>query len=1194
MANPIVNLSVRANTAKALSDFKRFSDSLNNKFLVSGLKVELISSTLRQINSELQKSIGEQGLLGASSMRAAQNQAAFLTSTFKGFSLEAAKSINENMTKALSDVAVKAGGTVSDIKKTMAGVPYISTSLSSAERTKMAEQMFSLQRNLRRAGINDQFGDLASKFLSGGTTVGDMVNSGDPLASKIGMTMMTKYKVQYGQIYNAETRTKVLQQVLNDPEITRFVQDQAKKTYGFRIYIEDLNTKLFNPESGLLGALRKVSMGAGRTTSIFDETDKLVNNIFGNSGVFVKFFKKLGQTFKVGDPLKIIISGIDFIGRVVEGISKFMDGKLFQSVLNLAKDLWDKITKTFKSIINNPVLNKVVELASEMLTKVVNMFRSIMNSPVAQEVGRIASRTFDTILGIFKNVLESPKIQELVSISENSLQGIVVFFRDVVKFSSDQLKKIDTTQVQNSFANITEVFNTLTRIVGGIYKETVGGNFDSSAVIKDIRQVGEGLRQFIKNIGKSVRGEDIEKPAEFGSTIIGTLVEETGKTVVVLIKEIFASLVDKAPEIAGKVLPALSKALNGMLAEAFGPLGGLVKAGAMFLPGPVGQIARASTGVDMFGGGGNLLSLAGIAGLAFAPQVIKGLRGANEGRRGIRDAFETIGEGGLGRYLYRRTLRDRTGRWKDGGSGSFLGIGSLRERYERGGSRERQRMESIAADLRDGPIRGRTDPITALMSLERSGQLNSNDFIYSSNISTGRMEASPRSLLNTSAQDAMEESERIQSLLDAEIQRRDVDSELRRRSGSWNRERNRRFRSSSRYRRGAMLGMSLRRIPRNIGRFIRSPMGARVGWGAAATGALAAGVGLVSLFSRPAKAADGGELSPQEQTIQAMLQQGYSPEEISQMGQGNAKQIASVQTKTKKQQEQQAQGNAAGSVLNGAMQGASMGMLFGPWGAAIGGVLGAGVALMDKGTKDGAMKFVKGLWDSFTKTLGQLTSFLSTQFDRFTSGVSNKFTEIGTNLSNLGRSIRNGVMKAGEFVGTAITNGLKFMANKVLDSITLIPRIFTFITKAIVDRVPDNLPYKKEALEMVKGADNILNTRFSYNNYLGRNDSRFSLDQALQREGRMSSGRPMVVNDSEFVIPRGGLSTLAEAMGGRVASRGGDSLTKVELSININNPVMLGDSKELVDSLRIPVLNIVNDAYRKINGVRARNQFIVT
>ena len=139
MAISNLRLNVTANTTRALADFNKFSRSLDNKFLVSGLKLDVVRNALGQINRDFQRAIGEQGLASASSLRAAQNQAALLTQTFKGFASESALSITQNIGTALNNVAVRAGGTMKDVQKTLAATPFISTNLSEDLRNNLAK-----------------------------------------------------------------------------------------------------------------------------------------------------------------------------------------------------------------------------------------------------------------------------------------------------------------------------------------------------------------------------------------------------------------------------------------------------------------------------------------------------------------------------------------------------------------------------------------------------------------------------------------------------------------------------------------------------------------------------------------------------------------------------------------------------------------------------------------------------------------------------------------------------------------------------------------------------------------------------------------------------------------------------------------------------------------------------------------------
>ena len=247
-------------------------------------------------------------------------------------------------------------------------------------------------------------------------------------------------------------------------------------------------------------------------------------------------------------------------------------------------------------------------------------------------------------------------------------------------------------------------------------------------------------------------------------------------------------------------------------------------------------------------------------------------------------------------------------------------------------------------------------------------------------------------------------------------------------------------------------------------------------------------------------------------------------------------------------------------------------MAFGPWGALIGGVLGAGASLMDKGTRDAVGKFVGGMWDSFMKSLGSIGQWLA----KIGTSIMNKFKEIGDGLMS------------------AIKNGAAFMANALLDSITLIPRTFVGIASFLASQIPDwvKIPGLGTIKQSIKFTDKLLNTRFPVNFASGLNYS----GSALALEERLSGGRAFIANSNEVVIPRalmGGLTDNIEQKVRRSMASEHVPHPKIELVININRPLMLGENKELIDSLRKPVIDIMNEAYKKnVESVRTRPKFI--
>ena len=351
MAITSVVLDIKTNTERALNDFKRFSSQLDNKFLVSGLKLDVVRSALGQINREFQKAIGEQGLQSGQSLRAAQNQAALLTQTFKGFSAGASADMAQQFSTAFSQIAVVAGGTAQDIQKALAATPFISTNLPEDMRRALGKGVLDFQKDFRRAGLSEDFGGIAKQFLSGGISAKALMESKDAGQASLGGQLI-KSNGAIDTITNAEDRTRAFYTAIQDPAFVKTISEMAKRTYGFKAVIEDLNSTLFNPEAGVFGSLRQVTMAIGDKTTVFDETKALVDSVFGRQGVFVNFFKQIGKIFGLEDPLKAIIIGIRFVTRQFDKLNKFIQSPEIQEIVKKIQEVFNVIKNFFTQLYN--------------------------------------------------------------------------------------------------------------------------------------------------------------------------------------------------------------------------------------------------------------------------------------------------------------------------------------------------------------------------------------------------------------------------------------------------------------------------------------------------------------------------------------------------------------------------------------------------------------------------------------------------------------------------------------------------------------------------------------------------------------------------------------------------------------------------------------------------------------------------
>lgn len=406
MAVASVVLNIKANTDRALNDFKRFSAQLDNKFLVSGLKLDVVRSALSQINREFQKAIGDQGLTAGQSLLAAQNQAAAILNVFKSVGPEASKALTDQFSTAFSRIAIQAGGTSDDIKKALSATPFISTNLSKEVRDSLNAAIMGVQVDMRRAGLGEDFGGVVRQFLAGELSAGQMMGSESALQNQLGNELLRKTG-NMAVMTNAQQRSEAIFAVVSDPAFRKSLSDSAKEAYGFRATIEDLNTRLFNPKEGVFGVLREVTMGIGDKTNIFRETGVLVESVFGRQGLFVNFFKQIGKIFGIEDPLKVIIIGVRFVTRQFNKLNDFVQSpgvqgmvKKIQEAFTIIKDfatsLYNSVKQGFSGSID---INASIKSAGEQIRQFIgSISESIRNADVEKQ-GTAFLNTFTTVVG---------------------------------------------------------------------------------------------------------------------------------------------------------------------------------------------------------------------------------------------------------------------------------------------------------------------------------------------------------------------------------------------------------------------------------------------------------------------------------------------------------------------------------------------------------------------------------------------------------------------------------------------------------------------------------------------------------------------------------------------------------------------------------------------------------------------------
>jgi hypothetical protein len=258
------------------------------------------------------------------------------------------------------------------------------------------------------------------------------------------------------------------------------------------------------------------------------------------------------------------------------------------------------------------------------------------------------------------------------------------------------------------------------------------------------------------------------------------------------------------------------------------------------------------------------------------------------------------------------------------------------------------------------------------------------------------------------------------------------------------------------------------------------------------------------------------------------------------------------------------------SSLSGGMEGAMLGATIGSIvpgigtaaGAVIGGIIGGIAPLLNEGVMKGIGEFMSG----FGRGIDEMLVNIGNGLTGFWTGVNKKWTEL---LGYLSGGVKN------------VSNALIWVVNQAISNLTLLPRVIISGIESIANTMPgvNKIPGLMEGIEAAKSAANFQIGYF----YRGKNN----LSTILNREAMFSGADAMVVNSEEYVIPKGEMPKLASAIGGSIRSSSVEnpgsisSPLKVQVNLTINSNSIVADPSELVNALREPVTQIIEDAFNE-------------
>ena len=381
MAN--IALDIKANTQKALGEFKKLSRELDNKFLVQGIKLDVVKNAFKQINREFEQSLGDQGFKASESIEQRQRGLALNLANLGGELTDQAVKISDAVKDSLLEAQAEALVTGESIRDALDIAGFVSFSGSSDEVEKQfaefSERVAKIGTNFQRTVGESPIG-LLKQVAAGRARPEDLLQLDFSAAGAAGNALKARLVKFSASLQNRsrEERTRLLDNFTKEIEADfnnvnntfgRLLADYNKDS-PFDVFRQEI-TALFSPK-GLFGNLRAISDITEETQefknfegefvdrNLLQLTAKLLKTIFDREkGLFATLFNSLKDVFGQNlDILEPIATGITFFTNVIKLVSDFFGSQIFRNLLTTIKEFFGPVLNGIKAVfdgINNTV-----------------------------------------------------------------------------------------------------------------------------------------------------------------------------------------------------------------------------------------------------------------------------------------------------------------------------------------------------------------------------------------------------------------------------------------------------------------------------------------------------------------------------------------------------------------------------------------------------------------------------------------------------------------------------------------------------------------------------------------------------------------------------------------------------------------------------------------------------------------------
>lgn len=522
MAN--VALDIRANTAKALGEFKKLSRELDNKFLVQGLKLDVVKNAFRSINREFQQSLGQEGFDTAGTIAQIANNAAANQVIFKNQSEAIARETRSLNKETLLDLQKNATITGEVLKKTLNISSFFDTRGNQEELTRLVRDTAIFNQK-----TEDIFGkdasDLQSKIITGKLSLdqAQQVDVGEGSAATNLFIASLRERFPNFDSLDPAARTAAVRGVideLNDTStkygalLAELLKDVEIEN-PFRQIERDIKS-IFSPK-GPLGVLKEIggkfenSIGQTVPRNVVQVTAELLRALFSKKdGLFAVLADTLGEAFgfETKEILAPVLNGIELLTNLIRSLTEFFKSPTFKRFLTVFDPLVSALDGVnFKEGISAAEINVFIDGLFEGIRKflgnISEYIKGIDTSSFESIAGRFIGQIVETIPDILKLVFTS--ITKLIDVLIGTLNSKGVEESDtggVFKEVLDGITSIIGKTFELVIAAIPKILSTA---IDGVSQAGIGGKVLVGAIVANfLKKVLTG-KGFLESVGDSIK-----------------------------------------------------------------------------------------------------------------------------------------------------------------------------------------------------------------------------------------------------------------------------------------------------------------------------------------------------------------------------------------------------------------------------------------------------------------------------------------------------------------------------------------------------------------------------------------------------------------------------------------------------------------------------------------------------------------